>query len=195
MYLTMESRAVVKFVFIDNVFEDSLSANAETISKCISDNLNRCEIDILKLMSLVSNGAKVMTGQRTGVAARLKQLNSKLINVHCVCHRLALAWAGASDGTKYIAQVEEVLLQLWKFLGKSPKRTAVQIKAQELWRKMRLSEKASSVVTKKVRKACRTRWLSTSNAVDGVHEDFVPIIQAIILTDNKIGLVSYQQHY
>ena len=43
----------------------------------------------------------------------------------------------------------------------------------------------------KVRKACRTRWLSTSNAVDGVHEDFVPIIHAINLADEKDGLAMY----
>ena len=54
----------------------------------------------MNMMSLVSDGAKVMIGERTGVAAQLKQINSKLINVHCVCHRLALACAGASDETK-----------------------------------------------------------------------------------------------
>ena len=62
------------------------------------------------MMSLVSDGAKVMTGQKTGVAARLKQLNSKLLNVQCICHRLSLAFAGASDETTYIAQVEGILL-------------------------------------------------------------------------------------
>ena len=56
---------------------------------------------------------------------------------------------------------------------------------------MKLSEKARSVVAKKVRKACRTRWLSTSNAVDGVYEDFVPIKQAINLADDKDGLATY----
>jgi len=44
---------------------------------------------------------------------------------------------------------------------------------------------------KKVRKAFRTRWLSRSNAVDGVYEDFVPIIQAINLADEKDGLTTY----
>ena len=129
-----------------------------------------------------------MTGERTGVAARLKQINSKLINVHCVCHRLALACAGASDDTKYITQVEGVLLQLWKFFAKSPKQTALLVRAQEWWRKMKLLEKARSVVAKKVRKACRTRWLVTSNAVDGVYEDFVPIIQTINLCCPKWAL-------
>ncbi len=142
-------------------------------------------------MSLVSDGAKVMTGPKGGVAARLRQLNSKQINVHCICHKLALACAGASDETKYIAQVKGVLFQLWTFFAKSPKRTAVLVKAQESWRKMNLSEKARSVVARKVRKACRTCWLSTSKVVDGVDEDFVPIGQAVNLIDDKDGMVSY----
>ena len=190
-YVNDDGEAMVKFLFVDNVLEDSSSANAETITKCISNSLDKCELDVQKMMSLVSDGAKVMTGERTGVAARLKQINSKLINVHCVCHRLALTCAGVSDETKYITVVEGVLLQLWKFFAKSPKQTALLVKAQESWRKMKLSEKARSVVAKKVRKACRTRWLSTSNAVDGVYEDFVPIIQAINLTDEKDGLATY----
>ena len=126
-----DGEAMVKFLFVDNVLEDSSSANAETITECISNSLDKCELDVQKMMSLVSDGAKVMTGERTGVAARLKQINSKLINVHCVCHRLALACAGASDETKYITVVEGVLLQLWKFFAKSPKWTALLVKAQE----------------------------------------------------------------
>ena len=90
--------------------------------------------------------------------------------------------------TKYIRQVEGVLLQLWKFFTTSPKPTFLLVKAQESWRKMKLSERARSVVAKKVRKACRTCWLSTSNTVDGMYEDFVPIIQAINLAGEKDGL-------
>ena len=182
---------MVKFLFVDNVLEDSSSATAKTITKCISNNLAQCEHDVQKMMSLASDGAKVMTGERTGLAAQLKQINRKLINVHCVCHRLALACAGVSDATKYITQVEGVLLQLWKFSAESPKRTALLVKAQESWCKIKLSEKSKSIVAKKLRKACRTRWLSTSNAVDGVYEDFVPIIHPINLADEKDGLVTY----
>lgn len=65
------------------------------------------------------------------------------------------------------------------------------MKAQESWHKMKISEKARSAVAKKVRKACRTHWPSTSNAVDEVYEDFVPIIQAINLADEKDGLAAY----
>ena len=54
-----------------------------------------------------------MTGKRNGVAARLRADNKALINIHCICHRLALACGDANDNVSYIKQVERVLLQLW----------------------------------------------------------------------------------
>ena len=92
-YVSDDGGAMVKFLYVDNALEHSSSVNAETITQCISNNLDKCEIDVQKMMSLVSDGTKVMTGERTGVAARLKQMNSKLIKLI----RLALACACASD--------------------------------------------------------------------------------------------------
>ena len=36
-------------------------------------------------ISSVSDGAAVMTGSRSGVATKLKELNPQLINFHCIC--------------------------------------------------------------------------------------------------------------
>ena len=63
-YVSDYGEAMVKFLFVDNVVEDSSSANAQTIT----NNLDKCRLDI-QMMSLVSDGPKVMTGERTGVAA------------------------------------------------------------------------------------------------------------------------------
>ena len=49
-----------------------------------------------------------MTGEHNGVAARLKCVN-KVLNFHCICHRLALACADTGDSIKYIVEVESVL--------------------------------------------------------------------------------------
>lgn len=81
-YVSDDGEATVKFLFVDNVLEYSSSTNAVTITKYVSNNLAQYELDVQKMMSLVSDGAKVMTGERTGVTARLKQIKRKLINVH-----------------------------------------------------------------------------------------------------------------
>ena len=62
-----------------------------------------------------SDGASVMTGKLNGVAAKLRSEIKSLINVHCICHRLALAGADACDSVTYLQQVEKILYQLWSF--------------------------------------------------------------------------------
>ena len=44
-----------------------------------------------------------------------------LLNVHCICHRLALACGDANDQVSYIKTIEKVLLQLWAFFKNSSK--------------------------------------------------------------------------
>ena len=127
-----------------------------------------------------------MTGVRTGVAAWLKQINSRLINVHCVSQTgPCLCWCAWWDKLQihkskecFCSSGSVLLNRLSGLLFWS-------------WCKMKLSEKARSVVAKNAWKACRTCWLSTSNAVDGVCDDFVPIIQAINFADEKDGLTTY----
>ena len=55
------------------------------------------------------------------MAAIIKRDVPDLINIHCVCHRLALACAAASKELNYITKVEGLLLQVWKFYEYSPK--------------------------------------------------------------------------
>ena len=50
-----------------------------------------------KVTGLRTNGAPVMTGRRTDVGARLKEICPKVIQVHCVAHRLALTSGQAAD--------------------------------------------------------------------------------------------------
>jgi len=105
----------VHFLSIQNVLENSTSANAATIVKLIREELSKDGLEINKLSSLASDGASVMTGSRNGVAAKLRETVPTLINIHCICHRLALACNDANDNLTPISQVETVLWQLWSF--------------------------------------------------------------------------------
>ena len=60
-------------------------------------------MEIGNLKAFVSDGASVMTGAKGGVAAKLrKDFASTMINIHCICHRLALACADTGDDYKFI---------------------------------------------------------------------------------------------
>ena len=55
-----------------------------------------------------------MTGELSGVAARLKEVNSKVITFHCLCHKLALACTDTTSDIDYIKNIALWLRQLWK---------------------------------------------------------------------------------
>lgn len=65
------------------------------------------------MSSFVSDGASVMTGRHAGVATLLRSKNTQIIAVHCICHRLALASAQASNEAKYLKQMKDHLFALW----------------------------------------------------------------------------------
>ena len=94
------------------MLESSTSANSATIVKLIKEELSNDGLDTTKLGSLATDGASVMTGSRNGVAAKLRETVPTLINIHCICHRLALACNDANDNLTQISQVETVLQQL-----------------------------------------------------------------------------------
>ena len=99
--------------------------------------------------------------------------------MHCVCHKLALACTDAKDdgNLKFIKEVETVVTQLWKVFENSPKRLACYLKVQQQLKNLKLSnEKSRKMVAKKLKKACDTRWLSFSNAIQSLYADLVAVL-------------------
>ena len=174
-----DGRVFTKFIFVENVLKESNSANAETIHRVLKDKLKELGIDYEKLASMSSDGASVMMGKTGGLAARLRKDLPALVNIHCVCHRLALACASSSKEIDYIKKFELILQQLWKFFELSPKRTSVYLKAQLHCRNMILSKKAKKMVYHRLKKAVHTRWLSFDAAVGSVYNDLLAILVAL----------------
>ena len=56
----------------------------------------------------------VMTGQEKGVAAKFCQVeeSSTVLNIHCLCHCLALACSDTGDELKFIEDFELKMIQL-----------------------------------------------------------------------------------
>ena len=64
------------------------------------------------------------------MAARFRKVaeSNTMLNVHCVCHHLALACSDMGDELKFIKDFKLTMIQLWKFLKNSPKRLKIYIK-------------------------------------------------------------------
>ena len=64
-----------------------------------------------------------MVGQKVGVLTKLKtNFALKMCNIYCICHKLALACADTGDDYKFTRNLEEILIELWRFFKNSPKR-------------------------------------------------------------------------
>lgn len=132
-----------------------------------------------KLTGLATDGCSVMTGKCNGVAVKTRQECKLLLNAHCICHCLALACGDANDHVSYIKVVEKILVQLRSFFNSS-ERSASYAKAAVAAKSLLVTSKEGKrVVAKKLKKACRTRWLSTEMAIQGIFQDFVPLTQTL----------------
>ena len=120
-----------------------------------------------------------MTRKRNGVGARLQAENKALIKIHCICHHLALACGDANDRISYIKEVEKILLQLWSFFHHSAKKSASYTKAVQTVKQLSASNGGKKKLQKRLQKACRTRWLSTEKAIEGVYEDYEALLQTL----------------
>ena len=179
-YLNVDiGKASTDFLAVNDLLEKSHAPNAETIKNAIVSQVEDSDLEIQKLSGFASDGASVMTGKNTGVATRLKAENKRLINVHCICHRLALACGDANDNVTYIKTIEKILIQLWSLFKNSAPKTAKYAKAVVSANQVKLSKPGRKKLKKRFRKACRTRWLSTERAIEGVYDDYEALTQTL----------------
>lgn len=129
-YSKAAGKVKTKFLSVNDLLEDSKSADANNITKTLFNNLEKIELDKKGLCACVSDGAAVMTGVKSGFASLLKKENPQVISVHCICHRLALACTDTLQNVGYIKNVHTWLMQLWNMLQKSPKKMASFLQTQ-----------------------------------------------------------------
>ena len=186
-YCRKEEKVKTKFLSVESVLDqsESCSANAETLFQVFSKKLNQLGLEVTKVGGMASDGASVMLGRNNGVAAKLKAVAASVIAVHCVCHRLALACADSSQELSYIEKVTTYLTELWKLLEYSNQKMAVFMKMQLNLINLQLLPNVKKKAAKKIKKACKTRWLSTDSAVRSAVENYPAIIQTLLKLEGK----------
>lgn len=114
------SSMTTMFLSSQNVLENFSSCSSEAITEPVKKELSASGLDISKLMGLSTDRASVVVEKTNGVAAKLRQSDDKLLNMHCVCHCLALACPDSC----------QELRQLWHYFHNSPKKTTCFLKCQ-----------------------------------------------------------------
>lgn len=181
-YSKADGKVKTQFLSVYDLLEDSESADAKTITKTIFNNLEKLEPDKKGLCAFVSDGAAVMTGVKSGVATLLKKENPQVISVHCICHRLALACTDTLQNVGYIKSVHTWLMQLWNMLQKSPKKMASFLQIHLRIKNLQLTtQESKSGVSKRLKTACTTRWLSFDSSVHGqaIDSEYEAVLQTL----------------
>jgi hypothetical protein len=134
---------------------DIPNGTAGTIESAILQYISDKTLQVSKLCAFGSDGASVMTGRSSGVPVRLKQHSPKMIAVHCVNHRLALAAAHASNNIPYLQKFKSLIQTLFYFYQNSAVRMASLHTIQGILNDPQI----------KCKQAKDVRWLSHDNAV------------------------------
>lgn len=99
-----------------------------------------------------SDGASVMTGSKSGVGARLKELFPQLVLWHCANHRLELAVGDAVEDVTKVNHFHSFMDSIYKLYSQSPKLTE----------ELEASAREVSAELLKIGKVLDTRWSASS---------------------------------
>jgi len=69
-----------------------------------------------------SDGAAIMTGVKSGVAARLKAVNPRIVAIRCVAHRTALVMRDTTKSNPELQAMDSKLRQVHNLFNHSSKR-------------------------------------------------------------------------
>ncbi|XP_028439583.1 zinc finger protein 862-like [Perca flavescens] len=111
LYTRLCNRGKVEVHFVG--IQDVEKADGENIAQAIDDMMREVSGEERR------DGASVMTGTRKGVVSRLRGSNMHVLGIHCMAHRLELAFKDAIKSCSMAKQIEDVLSGLHTFYCKS----------------------------------------------------------------------------
>jgi hypothetical protein len=79
-------------------------------------------LDVQRMAGFCSDGAATMAGMKSGVAARLKAVNPRIVAVHCVTHRIALVMNDTAKSSPELQAADSELRQVHNLFNHSSKR-------------------------------------------------------------------------
>lgn len=148
---------------------------ARTIYDAIVQILEAKGVDTETLTALGSDGASVMTGKKNGVIALFKSKNDKIIQVHCLAHRLNLATSQAADKVKAMKEFQELLTSIFYFFKHSSVNCEKVKDVQKLLDEPQL----------KYKEVFSVRWFSFYSALETVFRTWDSLVTFLAENDHN----------
>ncbi|XP_046862770.1 52 kDa repressor of the inhibitor of the protein kinase-like [Xenia sp. Carnegie-2017] len=137
---------------------------ASVILKCLNEELN---LNIQDCRGQGYDGAGAVAGCINGLAARIKNLNEKAIYTHCFSHRLNLSICGTC-AVQYVRNVLEHVKEVANFFNSSQCRQLILEKC--------IGERCPDSAKKRLKSACKTRWVERITSLGTFEELYVAIV-------------------
>ncbi|CAK6975890.1 zinc finger protein 862-like [Scomber scombrus] len=142
-----EGKIKVDFVGIKAVSKPDATSIAEAVCNVMESEVSTDWKN--KLVAITTDGAAVMTGVNNGVVTKLRADRSYVLGIHCMAHRLELAFSDAVRKNVMAKKVEDLLSGLYTLYRKSGvKRASLKQHFRELHMKALMPARVGG-----------TRWL------------------------------------
>jgi hypothetical protein len=86
-----------------------LATTADAITTVLLGVMTALGLDVQRMAGFCSDGAATMAGVKSGVAARLKAINPRIVAVRCVAHRTALVMNDTAKSSPELQAVDSEL--------------------------------------------------------------------------------------
>ena len=125
------------------------SIDAAILSTVIKDLFIRMNLSLEKLRGQYYDGASAMSGNRSGVAKPISDLESRAVYTHCYGHALNLAASDTLKQCKLMKDALDTSYEITKLIKYSPRRERIS---------QTLMENLPAGTTPGTRILCPTRW-------------------------------------
>ncbi len=151
-------------------------ANASTIATKILESISHPSISLnpRNIRGQAYDGASVMSSEKAGVQAKIKEISPLALYTHCYAHTLNLSIA-ASCKVQEVRNLIDTINESYLFLNHSPKRQRFFERA--------LNEYLPACRHSKLPGLCKTRWVERHTCYEvflEMYECFVTFLDAII---------------
>jgi hypothetical protein len=99
-----------------------LATIADAITTVLLGVMTALGLDVQRMAWFCSDGAATMAGMKSGVAARLKAVNPRIVAVRCVVHHTALVMSDTAKSNPELQAVDSELRQVHNLFNHSSKR-------------------------------------------------------------------------
>ena len=99
--------------------------DAATITPVIKDTLIRMNLSVSRLQGQCYDGASAMSGAKSGVAKRIRDLEPRAVFMHCFGHSLNLAASDAIKQFKLMSDALGITHEITKLIKYSPQHDGI----------------------------------------------------------------------